>query len=293
MTPKKGILLVVMLGLACLLPQSDARAQQTVGGVVSQVGFDQKLGIQLPLDLRFHDDTGRDLRLGELFGRRPVILAPVYFRCPLLCNQLLNGLTRSLKPVSLAAGQDFDVIAFSINPAETPDLAGPKKRAYLEQYDRPGSANGWHFLVGDQPAISALTEAIGFRYTFNPQTELYAHAAGVVIVTPEGRVARYFYGIDFPPKELESELTRARAGQIGNPIGRLLLLCYDYDAATGKYTLSIMRLLRVAGTATAVALGAFVCLMFRREAKERRKQIREHEPVWPTNDIGQPHLPLR
>jgi protein SCO1/2 len=293
MTPKKGILLVVMLGLACLLPQLDARAQQTVGGVVSQVGFDQKLGIQLPLDLRFHDDTGRDLRLGELFGRRPVILAPVYFRCPLLCNQLLNGLTRSLKPVSLAAGQDFDVIAFSINPAETPDLAGPKKRAYLEQYDRPGSANGWHFLVGDQPAISALTEAIGFRYTFNPQTELYAHAAGVVIVTPEGRIARYFYGIDFPPKELESELTRARAGQIGNPIGRLLLLCYDYDAATGKYTLSIMRLLRVAGTATAVALGAFVCLMFRREAKERRKQIREHEPVWPTNDIGQPHLPLR
>ncbi len=293
MTPKKGILLVVMLGLVCLLPQSDARAQQTVGGVVSQVGFDQKLGIQLPLDLRFHDDTGRDLRLGELFGRRPVILAPVYFRCPLLCNQLLNGLTRSLKPVSLAAGQDFDVIAFSINPAETPDLAGPKKRAYLEQYDRPGSANGWHFLVGDQPAITALTEAIGFRYTFNPQTELYAHAAGVVIVTPEGRIARYFYGIDFPPKELESELTRARAGQIGNPIGRLLLLCYDYDAATGKYTLSIMRLLRVAGTATAVALGAFVCLMFRREAKERRKQIREHEPVWPTNDIGQPHLPLR
>ena len=293
MTPKKGILLVVMLGLACLLPQTDARAQQTVGGVVSQVGFDQKLGIQLPLDLRFHDDTGRDLRLGELLGRRPVILAPVYFRCPLLCNQLLNGLTRSLKPVSLAAGQDFDVIAFSINPAENPDLAGPKKRAYLEQYDRPGSANGWHFLVGDQPAISALTEAIGFRYTFNPQTELYAHAAGVVIVTPEGRIARYFYGIDFPPKELESELTRARAGQIGNPIGRLLLLCYDYDAATGKYTLSIMRLLRVAGTATAVALGAFVCLMFRREAKERRKQIREHEPVWPTNELGQPHLPLR
>jgi protein SCO1/2 len=260
---------------------------------VSQVGFDQKLGIQLPLDLRFHDDTGRDLRLDELFGRRPVILAPVYFRCPLLCNQLLNGLTRSLKPVSLSAGKDFDVIAFSINPAETPDLAGPKKRAYLEQYDRPGSDNGWHFLVGDQPAIRALTEAIGFRYTFNPQTELYAHAAGVVIVTPEGRIARYFYGIDFPPKELESELTRARAGQIGNPIGRLLLLCYDYDAATGKYTLSIMRLLRVAGTATAVALGAFVCLMFRREAKERRKQISEFEPVWPTNELGQPPMPLR
>src|ERR1700722_14458776 len=224
MSPRRGIVLVVIVGLGCLLPRLDAAAQETVGGVVSQVGFDQKLGIQLPLDLRFHDDTGRDLRLDELFGRRPVILAPVYFRCPLLCNQLLNGLTRSLKPVSLAAGQDFDVIAFSINPAETPDLAAPKKRAYLEQYDRPGSANGWHFLVGDQPAISALTESIGFRYTFNPQTELYAHAAGVVIVTPEGRIARYFYGIDFPPREREGELPRPRAGQIGNPIGRLLLL---------------------------------------------------------------------
>ena len=293
MSPKRWIVLVVIVGLGCVLPRWDARAQETVGGVVSQVGFDQKLGIQLPLDLRFHDDLGRDLRLGELFGRRPVILAPVYFRCPLLCNQLLNGLTRSLKPVSLAAGKDFDVIAFSINPAETPDLAGPKKRAYLDQYDRPGSANGWHFLVGDQPAITALTKAIGFRYTFNPQTELYAHAAGVVIVTPEGKIARYFYGIDFPPKELESELTRARAGHIGNPIGRLLLLCYDYDAATGKYTLSIMRLLRVAGTATAVALGAFVCLMFRREAKERRKQISAHEPIWPRNELGQPPMPLR
>ena len=165
-------------------------------------------GSPAPARPPFRDDTGRDLRLGELFGRRPVILAPVYFRCPLLCNQLLNGLTRSLKPVSLAAGKDFDVIAFSINPAETPELAGPKKQAYLEQYDRPGSENGWHFLVGDQPAITALTEAIGFRYTFNPQTELYAHAAGVVIVTPEGKIARYFYGIDFPPKELENELGR-------------------------------------------------------------------------------------
>jgi protein SCO1 len=292
MTYKTRILLGVILGLGSLLSSSAVRAQQTVGGVVSQIGFDQKLGIQLPLDLRFHDDRGRDLRLGELFGRRPLILAPVYFRCPLLCNQLLNGLTRSLKPVSLAAGKDFDVIAFSINPAETPELAGPKKQAYLEQYDRPGSDKGWHFLVGDQSAITALTEAIGFRYTFNPQTELFAHAAGVVIVTPEGKIARYFYGIDFPPKELENELARARAGRIGNPIGRLLLLCYDYDAATGKYTLSIMRLLRIAGTATAAALGAFVCLMFRREAKERRKKITGHEPGWPMDERDHGSLPL-
>jgi protein SCO1/2 len=292
MTYKTLMGLVVILGVGCQLSSSAARGQQADGGVVSQVGFDQKLGVQLPLDLQFRDDTGRDLRLGDLFGRRPVILAPVYFRCPLLCNQLLNGLTRSLKPVSLSAGKDFDVIALSINPAETPELAGPKKHAYVEQYDRPGSANGWHFLVGDQPAIAALTKAIGFRYTYNPQTELYAHAAGVVVVTPEGKLARYFYRIDFPPKELESELARARAGRIGNPIGRLLLLCYDYDAATGKYTLSIMRLLRIAGTATAVALGAFVCLMLRREAKERRRNSSEHKFGWPADPLDHRSVPL-
>src|SRR5580693_10803953 len=139
-----------------------ARAQATLGGVVSQVGFDQKLGAQLPLDLRFHDETGRELPLAELFGQRPVILAPVYYRCPLLCNQLLNGLTRSLKPVSLGVGNDFDVVAFSIAPDETPELAGQKKAAYVEQYGRPGSATGWHFLTGDAASIASLTEAIGF-----------------------------------------------------------------------------------------------------------------------------------
>ena len=219
------------------------------------VGFDQKLGVRLPLDLRFRDDSGRDLSLGELFGRRPVILAPVYYRCPMLCNQVLNGLTRSLKPLSLDAGKDFDVLAFSIDPAETPELAAKKKAGYLERYDRPGTDSGWHFLTGDAPSIEALTRAIGFRYTYNPETKLYAHAAGIVVVTPDGRAARYFYGIDYPARELQYELERARQGRVGSPIARLLLLCYDYDAATGKYTLSILRLTRILGTATAVALG--------------------------------------
>jgi protein SCO1/2 len=198
-----------------------------------------------------------------------------------------------LKPVSLSAGKDFDVIAFSIDPAETPELAGPKKQAYVEQYDRPGSANGWHFLVGDQPAIEALTAAIGFRYTYNAQTKLYAHAAGVVIVTPDGKISRYFYGIDFPPKELEVELGQARTGRIGSPIGRLLLLCYDYDAATGKYTLSIMRLLRVAGTTTAIVLAAFVYTMFRREAKERRNKVSAFDPEWPIEALDHRSMQVR
>jgi protein SCO1/2 len=219
-----------------------------------------------------------------------VILAPVYFRCPLLCNQLLNGLTRSLKPVKQAAGKDFDVVAFSINPQETPDVASPKKKAYLEQYDRPGSESGWHFLTGSQESITALAEAIGFRYTFNPQTKLYAHAAGVALITPDGHISRYFYGIDFPPKELEGELERASAGRIGTPIGRLLLLCYDYDGATGKYTLSIVRLLRILGTATAVALATFMLVMFRREGKERRAQRPDADRTWTADQSDRPPL---
>jgi protein SCO1/2 len=276
---------IVILFLCALSSPATSTAQATVGGVTSQVGFDQKLGVQLPLGVRFRDDQGRELALAELFGRRPVILAPVYYRCPLLCNQLLNGLTRSLKPVSLGAGRDFDVVAFSINPEETPEVAGPKKQAYLEQYDRPGSEAGWHFLTGNESSISSLAEAIGFRYTFNPVTKLYTHAAGVVIVTPDGRIARYFYGIDFPPKELESELERAKAGRIGTPIGRLLLLCYDYDAATGKYTLSILRLIRILGTATAVALASFMVVMFRREGRQRRADLSDYQKTGPVDEL--------
>jgi protein SCO1 len=289
MTIKVHINSVLIMSLGCIASISTtAAAQATVGGVVSQVGFDQKLGVQLPLDLSFRDETGRELRLAELFGQRPVILAPVYYRCPLLCNQLLNGLTRSLKPVALGTGKDFDVVAFSINPDETPELARPKKAAYLEQYDRPGSEIGWHFLTGSAMSIKGLAEAIGFRYTFNPVTKLYAHAAGVVIVTPDGHIARYFYGIDFPPRELETELERARAGRIGTPIGRLLLLCYDYDAATGKYTLSILRLIRILGTATAVALAGFIFVMFRREGRQRRMNLTEYDRAWPAVELGRP-----
>jgi protein SCO1 len=268
MTGARSLILMTVFGLAFAAGFSaSVTAQESAGSVVNQVGFDQNLGTQLPLDLRFCDDSGRELTLGDLFGRRPVILAPVYYRCPMLCNQVLNGLTRSLRPLSLDAGQDFEVVAVSINPEETPELAARKKSAYLERYDRPGTESGWHFLTGEEASIAVLTRAIGFRYTYNPQTQLYAHAAGVVVVTPDGRVARYFYGIDFPAKDLQAELERARAGRIGSPIGRLLLFCYDYDAATGKYTLSLLRLTRVLGTATAVALGGFLFVMFRRERK--------------------------
>jgi protein SCO1/2 len=251
-----------------------AGAQTASGGVTGQVGFDQKLGAKLPLEARFRDESGRELSLGELFGSRPVIVVPVYYGCPLLCGQVLAGLARGLKPLSLDAGKDFDVVAYSINPDEMPALAESKRTAYLERYDRPGSESGWHFLTGDEASIAALSSAIGFRYTRDPRTKLYTHAAGVVVATSDGVVSRYFFGIDFPPKELQLEVERAKAGRVGTPIGRLLLLCYDYDRATGKYTLSILRLIRVLGTATAVSLGGFLLVMFRREARGRRLSAR-------------------
>ena len=213
MRAARSFILATVFELAFVAGGSaSVQAQETAGNVVNQVGFDQKLGVQLPLGLRFRDESGRELTLGDLFGRRPVILAPVYYRCPMLCNQVLNGLTRSLKPLSLDAGKDFDIVAVSINPDEKPELAAMKKLSYLERYDRPGSESGWHFLTGEEASIEALTRAIGFRYTYNPRTQLFAHAAGVVVVTPDGRVARYFYGIDFPAKELQAVLERAAPG---------------------------------------------------------------------------------
>jgi protein SCO1/2 len=282
--------MIINIALIAVGPGA-VRAQETPGSVVSQVGFDQKLGARLPLDLRFRDDAGRSISLGELFGRKPVILAPVYYRCPMLCNQVLNGLTRSLKPLSLDAGRDFDVVAVSIDPDETPELAARKKCAYLERYDRPGTESGWHFLTGADAPIAALTHSLGFRYTYNPRTKLYAHAAGLVVVTPDGRLARYFYGVDYPAKDLQAELERARAGRVGSPIGRLLLLCYDYDAATGKYTLSILRLLRVLGIATVVALGTFLFVMIRRERRQHRLGVAWEDFPMANHSWDRPVLP--
>jgi protein SCO1 len=275
---------------------SPSRDQGAVDTVVSRIGFDQKLGDRLPLDRHFRDDSGRDIALGELFGRRPVILVPVYYRCPLLCNQTLNALTRTLRPLSMDAGKDFDVVAISIDPEETPELASKKKAAYLERYDRPGTGPGWHFLTGDQASIDAVAGAIGFRYTYNPDTKLYAHAAGIVVVTPDGRLSRYYYGIDYPAKDLQAELKRASSGQIGSPIRNLLLFCYDYDAATGKYTLSILRLTRVLGVATVLGLGSLVFLMSRRDRGRRHVASRgEADNPGPgvPSDADDPRGPVR
>jgi protein SCO1 len=280
-----------MLVVAIALLTSAAHAQPASPELTDNVGFDQMLGAKVPLAARFRDESGREVVLGEMFGKRPVILAPVYYGCPLLCGQVLTGLARGLKPLGLQAGKDFDVVAFSINPSETPALAASKRAVYIERYDRPGSESGWHFLTGEENSIAFLSRAIGFRYKRDARTGLYTHAAGVVVVTGDGVVSRYFFGIDFPPKELERELAQASAGRVGSPIGRLLLLCYDYDQATGKYTLSILRLMRVLGTATAVSLGGFLFILVRRELRGRRSAVRAGVHDLDTNVPGTADLP--
>lgn len=239
------------------------------GKMLEKVSFDQRLGETLPLDLVFRDEAGRPVALRSIFGRKPVIIAPVYYNCPMLCTQTLNGLTRALKPLTPSMGKDYEVIALSIDPSETPELASRKKAAYLRRYDRAGAEAGFHFLTGEPEAIAEVTRTIGFRYTYNPSTRQFAHAAGVVLLSPEGRIASYFYGVDYSPRDLQFALTEASAGKVGRALAWLPLLCYDYDASTGKYTLSILRVSRVLGTATALALGGAVAMMLLRERRSR------------------------
>lgn len=235
----------------------------------SRVKFDQTLGAQVPLNAVFRDEEGREAPLASFIGRRPVVLALVFHSCPLLCSQILGGLTRSLRAVPLQAGADFDVLAVSFDPADTPAAAKEKKGVYLRQYNRPGTEDGWKFLTGDKAEIDALCDAVGFKYVYNPETKQFAHAAGVVVLTPGGQAAQYFFGIDYSPGDLEAAIKRAGEGRLGSKIAAMLLLCYDYDSATGKYTLSIVRTLRLFAALTALSLGAYVFLMFRRDRRGR------------------------
>ena len=255
--------------LTCVMALFSASpaAAQSASEVIRQVRFDQHLNEQLPLDLTFRDETGRDARLAEYFDKKPVVLALVYFDCPMLCNLVLEGLVRSLRPVSFDAGNQFDVLAVSFNPAESPALAAAKKRQFLAQYQRPGTESGWHFLTGDPEPIRRLTDAVGFHYTYDAQTKQFAHAAGLLVLSPDGKIFRYFYGIDPPPRDLRLALVEASAGKLGTPVDQVLLFCFHYDPKTGKYSVLISDVLRVAGTATVLALGTFVLLMFRRDRR--------------------------
>jgi protein SCO1/2 len=250
-------------------PESTAAAKQTE--VQKKVGIDQRLNAQVPLDLVFTDETGREVRLGEYFGTRPVILALVYYECPMLCTEVLNGLTSAIGVLNFEVGREFDVVAVSFNPKEGPELAAQKKQNYVKRYGRPQSTAGWHFLTGKEESIRTLTEAVGFRYLYLPENGQYAHGAAVEVLTPRGVISRYFYGIDYSPRDLRFGLMEASEERIGSPVDQMLLLCYHYDPTTGKYATAILRLVRIGGAGVVAGLFTFLFVSLRRERIDAKK----------------------
>jgi protein SCO1/2 len=242
--------------------------------VLKEVGIEQKLGNQLPLDAEFKDETGRIVKLSEYFGKkRPVILALVYYECPMLCNEVLNGLTGALKGLSLDAGKDFDVLAISFDARENEiaELAQKKKEAYLRRYNREGAEFGWHFLTGRQEEIDKVTDAVGFKYRWDEKTNQFAHIGGIIILTPDGEVSKYFYGIEYAPRDLKLALVEASEGHVGTITDQLLLYCYHYDPATGTYGFAILRAIRVGAVLTLIGLGGMFFYFWRRSKSPQLK----------------------
>jgi protein SCO1/2 len=240
--------------------------------MLENVGIDQRLDEQLPLDIALRDESGQEVKLGDYFGSKPVIISLVYYSCPQLCNQVLNGLTSSLKTLTaFDIGKEFNVVTVSFDPRETPQLASEKKKTYMEWYKRPGAAEGWHFLTGDQAAIDKLTEAVGFHYNYDPQTNQFAHASGIMIATPQGKLARYFYGIEYSASDLRLGLVEASENKIGTPIDKVILYCFHYDPASGKYGLVVVNLIRLGGVATIVGMIAFLLLLRRKNTAHKRE----------------------
>ena len=238
-------------------------------GLLSKIHIDQHLDTQVPLDLPFTDEHGKQVRLGDYFGKRPVILALVYYECPMLCTQVLNGLVTALGVMNFEPGREFEVVAVSFNPREGPGLASQKKAAYLERYGRPHTAGGWHFLTGPETSIKALTEAVGFRYEYDDAIKQYAHGAAIEVLTPKGHISKYFYGIEYSARDLRLGLIEASDERIGTPIDDILLFCYHYDPTTGKYGAAVLRLVRLGGIATVLVFLSFLTISLRRERAAR------------------------
>jgi protein SCO1/2 len=265
--PWRCALLCILCCLALLAPAAASAQGGSPDELIGRAGFDQRLDAQVPLELAFRDEAGRAVRLGDYFGDRPVILTLNYYNCPNLCSLVLMGLLASLQDLDFDVGKQFAVVTVSIDPRETPADAAAKKARLLARSPRPGpgdAADGWHFLTGEEAAIEALAAAVGFRYAFDQRLQQYVHASGIVVLTPRGRVARYFYGLEYPARDLHLGLVEASAGRIGTPVDQLLLLCYHYDPVTGRYTGLITTLLRLAALVTALAVVALILLLSRR-----------------------------
>ncbi len=269
----KALMMIAFVTAATSVTQADPANGEP--SVTRNVGFEQRLGEQIPLDLSFHDETGQTVQLRDYFNGKPVILTPVYYECPMLCSMVLNGLTDTLTELRFNAGNEFNIITVSFDPREMPALAAAKKQVYLRHYGRRGTESGWHFLTGEEAQIKQLMQAIGFRYAFDQKTGQFAHASGIVVLTPQGRIARYFYGIEFSARDLRLGLVEAADQRIGSPVDTVLLLCYQYDPATGQYTAMAMNFLRLGGALTLLVLVTFVILMLRRERRRADGVIME------------------
>jgi protein SCO1/2 len=243
---------------------------------LQNVGIEQHLDAQVPADLAFADDTGRPVKLGDYYGHKPLILNLVYYNCTMLCGEALAGLTGAMKMVKFNVGDEFDVVTVSFNPKETPQIAAEKKQDYLKRYGRPNAAAGWHFLTGPAESINALTKAVGFQYQYDPKSAQYAHATAIMVLTPQGRISRYFYGVDYPPKDLRMGLVEASQNKIGNAVDQVLLYCYHYDPATGKYGAIVANILKLGAGLTILLLGGLIFILFRLEkAAPPRRDWRE------------------
>ncbi len=277
----KRIVALSLFASFCALAQPGqlAPAQPTIGmqdsnlkpalpGALKDVGIDQRLDQQVPLNLSFTNEAGATVPLSSFFhSKKPVILAPVYYRCPMLCSQILTGLASSLKAVSFDPGRDFEIVAVSFDPKDTFETAAAKKQMYLKRYGRANTANGWHFLTGDEANIKALTDALGFHYKYDPATDQFAHASGVMILTPDGRLSRYFYGVEYAPRDMRLGLVEASQNKIGSPVDQLLLFCYHYDPATGKYGAMAMNMVRIAGAGFVLVGGTVLLIALKREKR--------------------------
>jgi protein SCO1/2 len=257
-----GILCILWCSCAFCAPSS---ASQNPDSILTQIGIDQKLGAQLDPGIEFRDESGQTVRLGDYFGTKPLILTPVYYECPMLCSMLLNGLVKALHVMPFTAGKEFEIITFSIDPDEQPDLAAQKKLHYVRDYGRPQAAAGWHFLTGNEQSIHKLAGELGFRYTYDTYTRQWAHASGIVLLTPAGVVSQYFYGIEYDPADLRLSLIQASNQKLGSLTDHILLYCFQYNPTTGKYSIAIMRVLRTLAVATVLFIAGFIFVESRRK----------------------------
>ncbi|HTS00918.1 MAG TPA: SCO family protein [Thermoanaerobaculia bacterium] len=262
-----GCILLLQGDLRATAPGSPSPEAPLPAPPLKDIGFDQKLGETIPLDLVFADEAGKAVTLRPFFGKKPVILSLVYFDCPMLCGLTTDGLVRSLRALRLSAGTDFEVLSVSFDPRETPEIASAKKGPVMRQYARAGGADGWHFLTGSKESIDALTKSVGFRYVWDAEQKQFAHATGILVLTPEGRIARYFFGIEYPAKDLRLGLVEASEDRIGSVVDQLLLLCYHYDPKVGRYTTTVQNLVRGGALFTVGALAALVLTLLRREKR--------------------------